>query len=73
MRCDRCGTRMEESHKDSIFRGLITVYRCPGCSRRLKESEGGSIISSLLRHHYDEGDLDMRRADPVSFSPVGRR
>lgn len=68
MRCSRCGQKMDIEHKDTLFRGPVTIYRCQQCDETLKRFEGGSFLSSIFIHDHNGSEMVFRKADPISFS-----
>jgi hypothetical protein len=73
MRCDRCGYRMQEEQKDTIFRGPVILFKCMHCGSTIKKYEGSSLLSSILFGSDNGSELMTKRAEPVSFSTVGRQ
>ena len=68
MRCSRCGSRMDVEHKETLFRGPVTVFRCPACGDTLKRFDGGSFLSSIFINEHHGSEMVIKRADPISFS-----
>ncbi|MFW3146629.1 MAG: hypothetical protein ACMUIE_07445 [Thermoplasmatota archaeon] len=68
MRCERCGTRMEEEWKESFLRGTMMVFYCYKCGHKIKESVGPSPLFSILNFHNQEDSSGLRRARPIDLN-----
>ncbi|MEA3558664.1 MAG: hypothetical protein U9R75_05355 [Candidatus Thermoplasmatota archaeon] len=63
MRCKRCGIRMQEDEKSSLFRGHTTIYHCSYCNEEIQLRERSSLLPSFFFH--SEGGIDQKRAGPI--------
>lgn len=67
MRCDKCGARMKEEHKDTFFRGPVTIYTCSRCSETFKKFEGNRSLTAILLHDRYGNETLTNRAEPINL------
>jgi hypothetical protein len=67
MRCEKCGSRMDENQRESLFMGTSVVFQCKSCDNQLKEHMGDSLLQHLFHHDRKDNESSLKRADPIKF------
>ncbi len=67
MRCDKCGARMIEEHKNSFFRRPATIYSCTKCSETFKKIDENMSLTAIILHDKYGNETLGSRANPIDL------